>query len=76
MAGAPDPVRWIDPLMSYLGLDYRISLLRAAAQAAMVFQVIVPKQLRALDIGRHRLQFIYQAPAAFAKTNLPDCSGK
>jgi predicted transcriptional regulator of viral defense system len=78
VSGAPDPVRWIDPLMKYLGLDYRISLLRAAAfhgashQAAMVFQVIVPKQLRAFDIGRHRLQFIYQAPAAFAKTNLPD----
>jgi predicted transcriptional regulator of viral defense system len=76
VSGAPDPVRWIDPLMNYLSLDYRISLLRAAAfhgathQAAMVFQVIVPKQLRAFDIGRHRLQFIYQAPAAFAKTNL------
>lgn len=56
VAGAPNPVRWLDPLMSYLGLDYRISLLRAAAQAVMVFQVIVPKQLRALDIGRHRLQ--------------------
>jgi len=31
MAGTPDPVRWIDPLMKYQGLDYRISLLRAAA---------------------------------------------
>jgi len=78
VAGAPDPVRWIDPLMKYLDLDYRISLLRAAAfhgashQAAMVFQVVVPRQLRAFDIGRHRLQFIYQAPVAFARTNLPD----
>ena len=27
IAGAPDPVRWIDPLMKYLKLDYRISLL-------------------------------------------------
>ena len=78
VAGAPDPVRWIDPLMRYLNLDYRISLLRAAAfhgashQAAMVFQVVVPKQMRAFNIGRHRLQFIYQAPAAFSKTNVPD----
>mgnify|MGYP002402583624 CR=1 FL=1 len=76
--GAPDPVRWIDPLMKYLGFDYRVSLLRAAAfhgsshQAAMVFQVIAPKQLRAFDIGRHRLQFIYQAPSTFTKTNVPD----
>lgn len=79
VAGAPDPVRWMDPLMKYLVLDYRISLLRAAAfhgsshQAAMVFQVIVPKQLRSFDLGRHRIQFIYQTPVAFAKANLPDC---
>lgn len=78
VTGAPDPIRWIDPLMNYLHLDYRISLLRAAAfhgashQAVMVFQVIVPKQLRAFDIGRHQLKFIYQAPAAFAKTNVLD----
>lgn len=76
--GAPDPVRWIDPLMKYQGLDYRISLLRAAAfhgsshQAAMVFQVVAPKQLRDFEIGRHRLQFIYQAPNAFEKLNRPD----
>jgi predicted transcriptional regulator of viral defense system len=64
--------------MEHLGLDYRISLLRAAAfhgsthQAAMVFQVIVPKQLRAFEIGRHRIQFIYQTPAAFSRTNQPN----
>lgn len=46
--------------MRYLKLDYRVSLLRAAAyhgashQAAMVFQVIVPKQLRGFDIGRQK----------------------
>lgn len=78
VSGAPDPARWIDPLMKYLNLDYRISLLRAAAfhgashQAAMVFQVVIPKQLRAFDIGRHRLQFIYQAPKAFTRTNVPE----
>lgn len=75
--GAPDPVRWIDPLMNYLGIDYRISLLRAAAfygashQGAMVFQVIAPRQLRDFEIGRHRLQFIYQAMPAFAQVNQP-----
>src|ERR1700722_20915784 len=31
LLGAPDPARWIDPLMTHLGLDYRVSLLRAAA---------------------------------------------
>jgi predicted transcriptional regulator of viral defense system len=76
--GAPDPVRWIDPLMKHQGVDYRVSLLRAAAfhgsshQAAMVFQVIVPKQLRDFEIGRHRLQFIYQVPRAFAEANRPE----
>ncbi|OGA66911.1 MAG: hypothetical protein A3G81_29890 [Betaproteobacteria bacterium RIFCSPLOWO2_12_FULL_65_14] len=76
--GAPDPVRWIDPLMKHQGIDYRISLLRAAAfhgsshQAAMVFQVIVRKQLRGFELGRHRLQFIYQAPHVFAEANRPE----
>ncbi|MDR3617204.1 MAG: type IV toxin-antitoxin system AbiEi family antitoxin [Candidatus Obscuribacterales bacterium] len=75
--GAPDPVRWIDPLMRYLKLDYRVSLLRAATfhgsshQAAMVFQLVTPKQLRDFDIGRHRIQFIYQTPVTFEKINRP-----
>jgi len=77
-SGAPDPARWIDPLMKHQGIDYRISLLSAAAfhgsshQAAMVFQVLVPKQLRDFDIGRHRLQFIYQTREAFSKANQPE----
>ena len=76
--GAPDPARWIDPLMKYLQLDYRIALLRAAAfhgashQASMVFQVIVPKQLRGFEIGRHRLEFVYQNATAFAEVNRAD----
>lgn len=74
-SGAPDPIYWIDPLMKYLGVDYRISLLRAADyhgashQASMIFQVIVPKQLRSFVIGQHKLEFIYQATAAFTNTN-------
>lgn len=81
-AGAPDPVRWIDPLMRHLEIDYRISLLRAAAfhgsshQAAMVFQVITSRQLRDIDIGRYRLQFVYQEPATFARINQPDWLGQ
>jgi predicted transcriptional regulator of viral defense system len=75
ITGAPDPVKWIDPLMKYQGIDYRISLLRAAAfhgashQASMVFQVVVPKQLRDFDLGRYRLQFLYQGPDAFSQVN-------
>lgn len=78
VAGAPDPVKWVDPLMKYQGLDYRVSLLRAAAfhgsshQAAMVFQVVAPKQLRDFEIGRHRLQFLYQTPNVFARVNQSD----
>lgn len=74
-AGAPDPAEWIHPMMKHQGLAYRVSLLRAAAhhgsshQAAMVFQVIAPRQLRDLEIGMHRLQFIYQAQDAFAGCN-------
>jgi predicted transcriptional regulator of viral defense system len=76
--GAPDPVRWIDPLMKHQRVDYRISLLRAAAfhgsshQAAMVFSLIVPRQLRDFELGRHRVQFLYQTPKAFSHVNRPD----
>lgn len=82
MAGAPDPVKWIDALMQHQALEYRISLLRAAAhygsshQAAMVFQVVAPKQLRDFEIGRHRLQFLYQTPRAFAQVNVPGQLGQ
>jgi predicted transcriptional regulator of viral defense system len=75
LTGAPDPSRWIDPLMKHIGMDYRVSLLRAAAfhgsahQAAMVFQVIGPRQLPEIGIGRQRVEFLYQAPAAFAEAN-------
>jgi len=78
IAGAPDPVRWIDPLMRHQRIAYRVSLLRAAAfhgashQASMVFQVVVPRQLRPIAIGRHRLQFVFQSPDAFAETNRPE----
>jgi predicted transcriptional regulator of viral defense system len=74
-AGAPDPVRWIDPLMKHLGMDYRVSLLRAAAfhgsshQASMVFSVLTPRQLRSFEAGRHRIQFLFQQPETFAAVN-------
>jgi predicted transcriptional regulator of viral defense system len=78
IVGAPDPVRWIDPLMKYQRLDYRISLLRAAAfhgsshQAAMVFQVVVPKQLRDFELACHRLQFLFQTSRVFSRVNRLD----
>ena len=74
-SGGPDPARWIDPLMRHLGIDYRVSLLRAAAfhgsshQAAQAFQVVTPKQLRPVAVDRQRVEFLYQAPAAFARVN-------
>ena len=73
--GGPDPTHWVDPLMRHQGVDYRVSLLRAAAfhgashQSPMVFQVVVPRQLRSIELERHRLQFIYQAPEIFEQTN-------
>jgi predicted transcriptional regulator of viral defense system len=80
--GAPEPANWIDPLMKHLGIKYRVSLLRAAAfhgsahQAAMVFQVIAPKQLSEIVIGRQRVQFIYQAPPAFQAVNRAEWLGQ
>lgn len=75
VSGGPDPARWIDPLMRHLGIEYRVSLLRAAAfhgsshQAAQAFQVMTPKQLRPVAVDRQRVEFVYQAPEAFARVN-------
>jgi hypothetical protein len=75
MTGGPDPARWIDPLARHIGVDYRVSLLRAAAfhgsshQAAQVFQVIVPRQLRPMSVDRQRVEFVYQAAEAFTQVN-------
>ena len=35
----------------------------------MVFQVIAPKQIPAIIIGRHNVQFVYQAAHAFKESN-------
>jgi predicted transcriptional regulator of viral defense system len=35
----------------------------------MVFQVITPRQLQRIEIGRQRIEFLYQVPAAFAASN-------
>ena len=73
--GAPEPAKWIAPLMRHIGVDYRISLLRAAAfhgsshQAAMVFQVIAPKQIPPIVMGRHNVQFVYQTASSFKAIN-------
>jgi hypothetical protein len=42
----------------------------------MVFQVVVPKQLRSFDIGRQKIQFVYQTPKAFIKANQEDWLGQ
>jgi predicted transcriptional regulator of viral defense system len=82
ISGTPDPSRWIASLMKYIGVDYRISLLRAAAfhgsshQAAMVFQVIAPKQLSDVTLGRHQIQFVYQQPKTFSAMNRPEWLGQ
>jgi predicted transcriptional regulator of viral defense system len=55
-----------------------VSLFRAAAwhgashQAGMVFQVVVPRQLRGLNVGRHRLQFLFQTRQVFSAVNRPE----
>lgn len=74
----PDPVLWIDALMAFLNLDYRVSLLSAAAfhgsshQAGMAFQVVVPRQLPRVVMGRRRVEFVYQEGGAFELVNRPD----
>ena len=42
----------------------------------MVFHAVAPEQSRDIAIGRHRLQFLYQTPRAFAQVNVPGQLGQ
>lgn len=61
--GAPDPMAYIDDMMAYLGTDYRIGWLSAAAlhgashHAAQIFQVAVERPIKSRIYGRSRLEF-------------------
>lgn len=61
--GAPDPLVYIDDMMSYLGVDYLVGWLSSAARhgashhAAQVFQVATSRMVRDRTLGRSRLEF-------------------
>ena len=83
--GGPNPILWIDSLMRYQEIDYRISLLTAACvlvrsflpgRDAVVFRVMVPRQLRGFQLGRHRLHFVYQKLSIFESVNRPEWLGQ
>jgi transcriptional regulator with AbiEi antitoxin domain of type IV toxin-antitoxin system len=69
--GAPPSSWYLDSLMRYLGLPaYYVGLLTAAQwQGASHFavqetQVIVPKQMRPIQVGREKIRFFMKADAA------------
>jgi predicted transcriptional regulator of viral defense system len=69
--GAPPLAWYLDPLMRFLGVpDYYVGLLTAAQWygashfAVQETQVMVPRQLRAIQVGRERVRFITKVAAA------------
>lgn len=38
----------------------------------MVFQVVAPRQLPPIEIGRQRVEFLFHAPQTFARSNHPE----
>ena len=68
--GAP-PLDWyLDPLMRFLGVpDYYVGLLTAAQWhgashfAVQETQVVVPRQLRPIKVGRERIRFVTKVAA-------------
>lgn len=61
--GAPDPLIYIDDMMTHLGVDYLVGWLSSAARygashhAAQVFQVATSRAVRDREFGRSRLEF-------------------
>ncbi len=73
LQGALPPSWFLDPLMSYLGMDYYVALLSAAAlhgaahQQPQAFQAMTVRPLRPAQAGTYRIQF-------FCKKKLPECA--
>lgn len=73
-SGAPPPLHFIDPMMKFMGHEYYIGFLSAAAmhgashQAPMVFQVATPALLQNRRIGQSRLQFARRSETAGRST--------
>lgn len=72
--GAPPSDWFIDDYMRHIGLDYYVGLLTAAMWhgsshfAVMTTQIVVPRQLRPVAIGRERIRFYTKATAARTPT--------
>lgn len=73
LQGALPPSWFLDPLMSFLNMDYYVALLSAAAlqgaahQQPQAFQVMTVRPLRPAQAGPYRLQY-------FCKKKLPECA--
>lgn len=65
--GAPDAMEFIDEMMNYLGTDYYVGWLSAAAlhgsshQSPMSFQVATAKEVGDRAVGRNRMQFMLRS---------------
>ncbi len=61
--GAPDPLLYIDDMMTHFDTDYLVGWLSSAARhgashhAAQVFQVATSRTIRDRELGRSRLEF-------------------
>ena len=74
--GTPSWRLFLDPLMAHLHLPYYVGLLTAAsihgaaAQAAQVVQVVVPRSRRSVTVGRLAIEFIVRRTAERAPVEL------
>lgn len=72
--GSIPPEQYIDPLMTYLNLDYYVGLLSAAKflgashQKPMTFQVFTEKSVKNIEVGDHKVHFIQSQDVGRVKT--------
>lgn len=76
--GAPPPDWWLDDYMAHLGVPYYVGLLSAAEWhgsshfAVMESQVMVPRRLKPIKVGRTRIHFFLKAKAESTPTEQRD----
>lgn len=74
--GAPDPMVYIDDMMSFLNTDYRVGWLTSAAlhgashQASQVFQVAVEHPMGTRKFGRSRIEFYSRSKVGLMSLSL------
>jgi hypothetical protein len=74
---APDPSRWVDGLMRFLGVPYRVAFQESGRTplcmpcSLKTYYLVVPARFAPISAAGHRIDFVYLSTDIFEQTNRP-----